>query len=380
MLYVASTAAHLRSFHLPYLRELEQGGWEIHTAGRGGAQPLPGAVRGIELPFEKSMYSPKNFAAAVKLAGILKREHYDVISVHTSLAAFFVRLAVKLAGVGGETAVINTVHGYLFDEDTPWLKRTVLLWAEKLTASSTDLLLTMNRQDTQIAQQYHLSRGAVEQIDGMGVDLDRFRPASATQRREARQRFGLPQDGLVLVYAAEFSKRKNQAMLIRGMGRLSKKTCLLLAGQGALLESCRALAAELGVADRVVFAGQVSDVEACYHASDLCVSSSRSEGLPFHLMEGMHCALPVVASQVKGHEDLVDQGEEGVLYPFDDEDAFAQAVTYLEENESLRRQMGLRASERAERYSLERVLPENLERMGAILQPDVRIPAGAAGK
>jgi len=151
ILYTASTAGHLKSFHLPYLRQLSLEGWTVHTAGKGGDAPLPGASAGYDICFEKSMFSPKNLGAVWQLRGILRRENYDVVSVHTSLAAFFTRLAVMLSG--RRPLVVNTVHGYLFDRDTPQPKRTILRWAEKLTAGCTDLLLTMNRQDTQIARQ-----------------------------------------------------------------------------------------------------------------------------------------------------------------------------------------------------------------------------------
>lgn len=95
-----------------------------------------------------------------------------MISVHTSLAAFFTRLAVMTCGKQ-RPIVMNTVHGYLFDRDTPPLKREILLAAERMTAPVTDWLLTMNRQDERIARQYRLGLHIV-QTDGMGIDLARF--------------------------------------------------------------------------------------------------------------------------------------------------------------------------------------------------------------
>lgn len=98
---------------------------------------------------------------------------------------------------------------------------------------------------------------------------------------------------------------------------------LLLPGRGAALDKCKALADRLGVRERVRFPGFVSNIEDYYRASDVCVSSSRSEGLPFNVMEAMACGLPAVLTNVKGHEDLVRPGENGELYPYDDRQAFA---------------------------------------------------------
>lgn len=359
MLYIASTVGHLKSFHLPYLERFAQEGWTVHIAGKNAHQLLPGAEEGFDISFEKSMFSPKNLQAVRQLRKLLGREQYDVISVHTSLAAFFTRLAVMLSGQ--RPLVINTVHGYLFDDDTSWMKRQLLLWAEKLTTPCTDLLLTMNRQDTRIARENRLCRGDIIQIDGMGVDFSRFSPADGEQRKCARRTFGIPEDAFVLVYAAEFSGRKNQAALIQALSKLPEGVWLLLAGRGQMLDSCKSLAQQLGVAERIVFAGFVSDVERCYHASDVCVSTSRSEGLPFNLMEAMHCALPVIATKVKGHEDLVQDGKSGFLVPFGYEDSLCHAVEQLMENPQQCRHYGKVGWEIAQQYSLERVLEPNIK-------------------
>lgn len=366
ILYIASTVGHLKSFHLPYLERLSREGYLVHTAGKGADEPLPGAALGFDIPFEKSMFSPKNLAATRQLAVLLRREQYDAVSVHTSLAAFFTRLALRLSGAK-QTRLINTVHGYLFDADTPFVKRNILLWAEKLTAGQTDLLLTMNRQDTDIANTHRLSSGPIIQTNGMGVRFERFTPVGTEQRRQTRARFGLSPDAFVLVYAAEFSGRKNQSDLIRALTQLPERVVLLLAGRGDTQEECRSLAEQLGVAHRVIFAGFVPDVESCYHAADLCVSSSRSEGLPFNLMEAMHCALPVVATHVKGHEDLIVHGENGYLFPFGDLNALCGHITALMDNPDLLTAMGEKSRELVLPYGLNPVLEENMALLQSFL-------------
>ena len=358
ILYVASTFGHLASFHQPYTAYLAQQGCIVHAAAGGTAGALRGVSRYIALPFEKSMGSPRNFAAARQLRHLMRQEGYTLISLHTALAAFFARLAL-LPGGGRRPVVMNTSHGYLFDQNTPPHKRALLLGAERLTAPVTDWLLTMNEQDRAIAARYHLGRRLVH-THGMGIDLDRFRPPAPAERARARAQLGLAPDDLVLVYAAEFSARKNQAMLIRAMCSLPERTVLLLPGRGALLEACRAQAARLGVEGRVRFPGFVREMETCYHASDLCVSASRIEGLPFNVMEAMACGLPAVVSDIKGHEDLVHPGGNGLLYPYDDQASFVRAVRSLS-GEDARRAMGAAAQRSVQAYGLSAVFPELTE-------------------
>lgn len=355
ILYIASTFGHLASFHRPYLQWFARQGYEVHVAAGGTPCELEGVSRYITLPFEKSMFSPKNLAAVWSLYRLVQKERYRMLSLHTSLAAFFARLAVFPLGKH-RPVVMNTVHGYLFDKDTAWIKRMMLLGAERMTASVTDWLLTMNRQDEEIARRYHLGKNQVL-TKGMGVDLTRFTPPTPNQRNELRLKLGLKPSDLVLIYAAEFSGRKNQAMLIEAMQSLPEHVVLLLPGRGELREACRIQAGKAGLADRVRFPGFVRDMEQWYRASDICVSSSRIEGLPFNVMEAMSCGLPVVASDIKGHQDLVCNGENGLLYPFGDAKAFAAAVQRLREPQA-RRRMGAAAIQSVQQFGITAVFPE----------------------
>ena len=195
ILYTASSSAHLVSFHLPYLAALRSLGWDVTAAANGSGEGLGEGVRFLAVPFTKSFVSPRNFRAAALLARDIRKNRYDVIVTHTSLAAFFTRLGVMLAGKK-HTRVVNTVHGYLFDGDSGALRRTVLLAAEKLTAGVTDDILVMNRCDEQIAKKHRLCRGNVYFIPGMGVDFSRFPPAAPEERAAARAAYSLPEDAV----------------------------------------------------------------------------------------------------------------------------------------------------------------------------------------
>lgn len=367
ILFTASTYSHIRGFHLPYLRAFQAEGWEVHIACGGVIPPDSGADRAFSLPFEKKMTAPSNFRAQRMLRDLMKEHQYRLVVTHTSLAAFFTRRAA--ASLPSRPPVINMVHGYLFDDATPPLKRSVLLAAEKLTARQTDLLLTMNRYDFQAAKRHRLGR-RVEKVPGIGLDFSR-QERPDIDREARRAAYGLRPDDYVLLYAAEFSARKNQSMLIQALPGLPERVKLLLPGRGALLEECRTLAASLGVEDRVVFPGFVSDMAPLYALADAAVSASRSEGLPFNIMEAMYARLPVVASEVKGHTDLLTEGLTGLLYPHGDIAAFQAQIHRLLDEPDLGPALGMAAHEAVLPYSLECVLPQVMEKYRSLL------PAGA---
>ncbi len=361
VLFSASTYSHIRNFHLPYLQQFRLLGWTVHVACANSPETIPGADEVISLPLEKKMHAPSNFRAAMLLRKKIQRERYDLVITHTSLAAFFTRLAVT--GLRDRPRVINMSHGYLFDDRTPPLKRQILLSAERLTAGCTDLLLTMNRFDYETACRYRLGREIVN-VPGIGVDFSRLHLPVRERGRELRRSLGLSDDAFALIYAAEFSKRKSQSVLIRALQELPPTVVLLLPGSGALLEECRELSQALGVAERVIFPGHTEDMALWYAAADAAISSSRSEGLPFNIMESMHLGLPVIASAVKGHTDLITHGETGLLYPYGDHAACAEQIRALLDSPDLARHLAAAASSQTEQYSLENVLPIVMEQYG----------------
>lgn len=354
VLFTASTFSHILNFHLPYLKWFRDQGWQVHVACGGEAVPIPYTDKVTVLPFRKKMTAPENFRAAALLRKMVQAGNYTLVSTHTVLAAFFTRLALK--GLGERPKVVNTVHGYLFDDDTPAFKRNILLAAERLTASETDLLLTMNQWDYEAAKKYKLCR-KIQKIPGVGVDFPQLDQADPEAGLKLRSKLGLPWDAFVLIYPAEFSRRKSQEVLIRVLAKLPEQVVLVLPGEGELLKDCRLLAAQLGLVRRVRFPGQVRDMGPWYEMADAAVTASRSEGLPFNVMEAMHCSLPVVASAVKGHTDLIQDGENGLLYPYGDAEACAMQIQRLISSPPLQQELGRKARKNAEQYDIDQVLP-----------------------
>lgn len=364
VLFTASTASHICNFHLPYLRYFQEQGWIVHVACGGTIQPIPYTDQVFTLPLQKKMQSPDNFRAALQLRQIIQKEQYHFISTHTSLAAFFTRLALR--GLRKRPPVANMVHGYLFDDKTSFLKRQILLSAEKITAPQTDLLLTMNQWDFDLATRCHLGNRVVH-IPGIGVDFSRLSDTSEKDAPALRKTYGIPKKSFVLLYAAEFSKRKGQTILIQAMRSLPSHVVLVLAGNGILLEECKSLTEELGLTNRVIFPGYVQKMGQWYQMADAVVSSSRSEGLPFNIMEAMYAEKPVIASAVKGHTDLIQNQVNGLLYPFGDVMACAQQIQTLIDTPALCRLYGQRAKTDVMQYQLSNVFPQVIAQYQSLL-------------
>ena len=372
-LFTASTYRHIQNFHFPYLKSLSERGWEVHVGCAGSPEQIPYAEKSIPLPFQKNICALSNFKAAWLLRKAILTENYSLICTHTSLASFFTRLA--LLGVAQRPEVVTVVHGYLFDGNTQWARRLLLSSAERIVADKTDLLLTMNQYDHNFALSHDLGR-RVEKIPGMGVDYSRFHRFYQNDALRVREKFGILPNAIVLLCVGEFSRRKNQEMLLRMMPRLPENVILILVGDGLRQNACKALSNRLNLGGRVLFPGYEENMTPLYAIANIHVSASRFEGMPFNILEAMRMGLPVVASAVKGHTDLIRDEVTGLLYPYGDADACAKRVLRLISSRNLRRKLSQAAFTAANAYGIERVLPLVMDKYLSVTDECAEHPYG----
>ena len=321
VLIAASTMSHIRNFHLPYIRALRERGYTVSGMVAGESADYP-------VPFRKSVFSPKNLLNILRIRRILKKERFDAVLVHTSLAAFLVRMAAKT--MRRRPVVINTVHGYLFS-DGKGLRNRLMLLCEKMCRRVTDYLFVMNREDKAIAEKYRLAKTPPVFFYGMGLPADRLVPESPDDAAALRRQYGLSENDILCLFTGEFSRRKDQLFLIGLLPALPAHIKLCLLGQGAAFIDCRRTAEEYGVSDRVFMPGQIADIAPYYAAADLYLSAAHSEGLPFNILEAMAAGLPIVATDVKGHCDLLRGAEDALLVLPGDRDGFRNAVLQMAE-------------------------------------------------
>ncbi|MGH4012314.1 MAG: glycosyltransferase [Pseudonocardiaceae bacterium] len=183
-------------------------------------------------------------------------------------------------------------------------------------------------------------------------------PAPTSQDRvRARARLGLSTDDVVLGIVARLSPQKAHHVLLRAVASLvpdRPRLRLVVVGGGEEEHALRSLAAELGIADRVLFTGIRRDVPELLAAFDVACLSSVHEGVPLTVLESMAAGLPVVATDCGALPDLVTDGEDGFLVPVGDITMLAGRLAELCDGPERRAAMGARARARAEReFSIE---------------------------
>ena len=364
ILYTATVLSHICQFHLPHMKALREQGWEVHVAARDNLAVKNGLQlkycdKFIEIPFARSPRSPDNIKAYRALKKLLEQEHYDVILCNTPMGGIVTRLAAKKTRKQG-TKVIYMAHGFHFFKGSSKASWLVFYPIEKYMARYCDMLITINKEDYALAQERFGKRTKIAHIHGIGVDEERYHPATAEEQLAMRQAEGLTPEDFVILCTGELNENKNQKTLISAATLLKDKIPhlkVLLAGNGPKEQELRDQIGPLGLRDTVKLLGYRTDLEHVTPAVDLVVSCSHREGMPLNIIEAMLCTKPVVASHNRGHDELVTE-QTGILVPPEDVAGFAKAIQKLADSGEGRTELGENGLAAAKPYAVSSVSRE----------------------
>ncbi|KEZ50337.1 glycosyltransferase family 4 protein [Metabacillus indicus] len=359
ILFTATVDYHFKSFHLPVLKWFQENGWEVHVAAHGTID-LPYTDFKFNLPIKRSPFNRRNTDAYRQLKEIIDHNHYSIIHCHTPVGGVLTRLAARDARKKG-TKVLYTAHGFHFCKGASLQNWLTYYPVEKWLSSYTDCLLTINNEDYHLALKHRFKAGSIEHIHGVGVDTEKFCPIPKEDKVQRRKLYGYQKDDLLMFYAAEFNKNKNQMLLLKAMIHLRTKlpnAKLLLAGEGTLLTECKRFAEANGLKDTVHFLGFRNDIANILPMCDLAVASSLREGLPVNIMEAMACGLPIVATDNRGHRELVGDGVNGFIIHDQNSIAFSEKVAEITTFNALREQFGDMSRLRLIKYETASVIHE----------------------
>ncbi|HSK21697.1 MAG TPA: glycosyltransferase family 4 protein [Egicoccus sp.] len=289
----------------------------------------------------------------VAIADYLRRERFDVLHVHGPLIGLQARIAARMAGV---PVVISQAHGFYFHAGSRWIARTGLqLLEQQLARHLTDVVVTVNREDHEFAVRHRFRRdpNQLVHIPGVGVDTDRFAPdhsdAGARHRDELRASLGATGDDLVITFVGRLVGEKGLDDLADAFVEVAPRRRMVLWLVGDLLGSERDHTAparvagrlsDHGLADRVRFVGRRDDIPELLRASDVFVLPSLREGMPVSLLEAMATGLAVIATDIRGSREVVEDGRTGLLVPVHQPHALASALLGLHDDPGQRRALG----------------------------------------
>lgn len=292
-----------------------------------------------------------DLAAGIRLRAILKRERYDVVHFHTARAHSMAPFARGFARALIVTRRMDYRPNRVF---APYLYNRAVDGVVAISGGVADSLAAAG-----------VDRGRVTVVPS-GVDRERFRPPTDAERLRARIALGITYGEFVISAVGALEPRKGHRYLIEAIAQLAltpspvKLKCLI-AGQGPMCGELEREIAKLGCAERVKLLGRIDDAREILWASDAFAMPSLKEGLGVAALEAMASALPVIASDVGGLREVIENDRSGVIVPPACPERIASVICRLAQSPTLRSQMGAAARARvAENYSMGRMAARTL--------------------
>ncbi|MFH1045399.1 MAG: glycosyltransferase family 4 protein [Candidatus Omnitrophota bacterium] len=303
------------------------------------ALDIPG-VKTILLPsLRRPLHPFADIISLIRLVSIFKNEKIDIVHTHSSKAGILGRWAARYAGV---PVIIHTIHGWSFHQRQHFLIRNFYTFLERITARITDSLIAVSASDirkgltNKIASKdkYTLIRYAIDRAAFFNCSVDRLRK---------KEELGFEKESPLIGMVACLKPQKSPQDFVKAAALVIEKNPqarFLLVGEGVLRNDVQRLIARLGIAEQVILGGWRRDIPEIMSCLDILALTSLWEGTPLVFLEAMCSKLPVIAYNVDGVSEMIQDGVNGYLVPLGETHTVASRINHLLENKSIRTKMG----------------------------------------
>lgn len=375
LLQITTVPVTLRSFILPFASHFRQLGWRIDAAARKVTDSVECRTlfdQVFDIDWSRNPLAWGNMTRAMyQIRTLVRREKYDIVHVHTPIAAFITRLALRSLKGRDKPVVIYTAHGFHFHKGGRLLSNLAFLFLEKLAGRWTDYLVVINREDEAAARRYRIvPPERLRYMPGIGIDLNQYAAERVSREdiKRVREELKLEEGQKLFLMVAAFDPGKRHKDAVEALALLRRKEVVLaFAGEGPLRPRIEKLAQSVGVAEQVRFLGFRKDIPALMRASVATVLTSEREGLPRAVMESMALGVPVIGADARGTRDLLESGA-GIVVPVGNVLALAEAMQYLINQPEEADRMGKHGLEAIRAYDLANILRLHMELYDEVLR------------
>lgn len=321
---------------LSLLKYADRQRFQVEVATLHGRGYYWEAIRRLQVPIHS--LSPHKFVPLYvsNLLDILRRGKFDLVHCHLTASNL---IAKPLAYLVGVPCILNYDQNDIHRKEHKWL-----MWLDRLANLLTHHIVAVSVSTRDfLLQEEKVSPEKITVIYN-GVDLECFRPAAdAANRLSWRRKWDLPENCLVVGGVGRLRRQKNFSFFLKVAREVLQKlpeVYFVIAGEGPERAKLQKLAQDLDIASQVRFLGYVRDMAALYPVMDVLLMTSHSEGTPLTVLEAMAMGVPLVAAQVDGMGEVLEDKVDAFLVPPGDVSLFAQRTCRLLQDKPLATKFG----------------------------------------
>jgi len=304
----------------------------------------------IEIPeMRRNIHFWRDCVTLIKLFNLFRKKRYDVIHSHSSKAGIICRVAAFLAGC---KIIVHTIHGLPFHPYQSNFLNTLYIFLEKICAVVTKKIAVVCPE---------MSRKALAQGIGTpekfvtvysGIETEQYKSISKQSEIGIRQQYGIPNNAIVVGKIARLFHLKGHKYLLPAAKMIIDKypdVYFLLVGDGVLHDILKEKSRELGIEKNIIFTGLIASqsIPEYINVMDIVVHLSLREGLPRVVPQSFLLGKPVIAYDVDGAKDIIDNEKNGFLLPPKEVEILSQKIEYLLKNPDVAQKMGKEGEQKA---------------------------------
>lgn len=337
VLIVAHVSGFLPQFEMENVRILQELGYEVHYAanfknpqyGNDNDRLKNSGVLCHQIDFARFPFRVlQNVRAYKQMCQLFNEKNYSLLHCHTPVGGAIARLASRKCK-NKKIKVIYTVHGFHFFRGSPFRNWLIYYPIERVLARLTDTIITINEEDYKLASSFKLkNQGEVKKINGVGIEVEKFRD---TFEQKYLNRKIQSNNKITYLSVGELNSNKNHRLVIKAMHKSgNKRDDYIICGEGNKKKYLQKLIKKYNLVKQVHLIGYMKDLKSVLQQADVFIMPSFREGLSVALQEAMAAGLPIIATNIRGNNELVDEGKGGWLVPSNDVKAMAEIMKQIE--------------------------------------------------
>ncbi|MBV9962985.1 MAG: glycosyltransferase family 4 protein [Parafilimonas sp.] len=276
-----------------------------------------------------------------QVKALMQKEKIDLVHIHGTRATSNIYWAAKNL----KLPVIYSIHGWSFHDDQSTLVKKARIYFENWITKKTNRNISVSSSNQKTGK---------DNIDGFqseviynGIDLEKFNPLSR-ERKNLRRQLNIAGDAIVICFIGRITLQKDPLSLIKAFKEVAERNAnavLLMIGDGDMKAEAIQSAKELNIQDKIIFENFRTDVADILFSSDIYCLPSLWEGFPIGLLEAMAMCKPVIATNVDGSVEIIQNNKNGILINPQNKKMLVDALNNLISNKNLRTQLGNTARE-----------------------------------
>ena len=330
------------------IKAAQQEGYVVHglcTKGPNCESLREQNVKMHAVTIKRSISPLRDIVTLWTMYRYFKRENITIVHTHTPKPGLLGQLAARLAGV---PIIVNTLHGFYFHEYMNPLYRRFYIGMEWIAAKCSTMILSQNPEDIETAIKVGICKRNKIRLLGNGVDLSIFDPDrfDADFKRSKKAEIGVPADAIVVGIVGRLVREKGYLELFKAMQNIisgNEKVWFVIVGLEEPKKADRISAdtiKDYRIEERTRWLGNRDDVDELLACFDIYVLPSWREGFPRSAIEAAAMGLPIVATNIRGCRQVVDDSVSGFLVPLKNANTLTTAIKQLVDDEELRLRMG----------------------------------------